>query len=72
MTLVETMRETAFVNRSDWAVAEEREDDVRRQWRSRHPDAERLVLQLRSEVVNMPVPQPYTLPRWTKGWFDPY
>jgi len=71
-TLVETMRESAFVNRNDWAAAVEREDDVRPQWRSRHPDAERLVQQLQKEVVYMPVPQPYTLPRWTKGWFDPY
>jgi len=69
--LVETMRESAFVNRNDWAVAEEREDEVRPKWRTRHPDAERLVGDLKREIVNMPVPQPYTL-RATRGWFDPY
>jgi len=69
--LVETMRETAFVNRNDWAVAEEREDEVRPKWRTRHPDAERLVADLKKEIVEMPVPQPYTL-RATRGWFDPY
>ena len=69
--LVETMRETAFVNRNDWAVAEEREDQVRPQWRTRHPDAGQLVADLKKEIVEMPVPQPYTL-RATRGWFDPY
>jgi hypothetical protein len=69
--LVETMRETAFVNRNDWAVAEEREDEVRPKWRTRHPDAERLVADLKKEIVEMPVPQPYTL-RATRRWFDPY
>lgn len=72
VTLTQTLRATAFVNRNDWAAAEEREDEVRPQWRSRHRDAERLVVQLRDEVVNMPVPQPYTMPRWTRAWFDPY
>jgi hypothetical protein len=72
VTLVQTLRTSAFVNRNDWAAAEEREDDVRPQWRQRHPDAERLVRQLRDEVVNMPVPQPYTTPRWTRAWVDPY
>ncbi len=71
-TLVETMRETAFVNRSDWAVAEEYMDDQRPDWRELHPDAERLAQQLREEVIRMPVPQPYTLPRWTQRWFDQY
>ena len=69
--LVETMRVTAFVNRNDWAVAEEREDEVRPRWRTRSPDAERLVADLKREIVEMPVPQPYTL-RATRGWFDPY
>jgi hypothetical protein len=69
--LVETMRETAFVNRNDWAVAEEREDEVRPGWRMRHPDAERLVADLKKEIVTMPVPQPYML-RARRGWFDPY
>jgi hypothetical protein len=72
VTLVESLRASAFVNRNDWALAEEREDEVRPQWRSRHRDAERLVRQLRQEVVNMPVPQPYTMPRWTGTWIDPY
>jgi hypothetical protein len=72
VTLVQTLRSSAFVNRNDWAAAVEREDEVRPQWRQRHRDAERLVRQLRDEVVNMPVPQPYTLPRWTKPWVDPY
>ena len=72
VTLVESLRATAFVNRNDWAVAEEREDEVRPQWRSRHPDAERLVRELREEVVQMRVPQPYTMPRWTRTWIDPY
>jgi hypothetical protein len=71
-TLAQTLRASAFVNRNDWAAAEEREDEVRPGWRRRHPDAERLVHQLRDEVVNMHVPQPYTMPRWTKTWFDPY
>jgi len=71
-TLVESLRASAFVNRNDWAVAEDREDAVRPQWRSRHPDAERLVRQLRREVVDMPVPQPFTMPRWTRTWIDPY
>jgi len=72
VTLVQTLRSSAFVNRNDWASAEEREDEVRPQWRQRHRDAERLVRQLRDEVVNTPVPQPYTTPRWTKAWVDPY
>jgi hypothetical protein len=72
VTLVQTLRTSAFVNRNDWATAEEREDEVRPQWRQRHRDAERLVRQLRDEVVNTPVPQPYTTPRWTKPWVDPY
>jgi hypothetical protein len=71
-TLVQTLRASAFVNRSDWAAAEEREDEVRPQWRRRDPDAERLVRQLRDEIVNMPVPQPYRMPRYTRTWFDPY
>ena len=69
--LAETMRETAFVNRNDWSVAEEREDEVRREWRRRDPGAERLVADLKKEIVETPVPQPYTL-RATRGWFDPY
>lgn len=72
MTLAQTLRSSAFVNRNDWAAAEDRQDEVRPQWRQRHPDAERLVRQLRSEVVNTPVPQPYTMPRWTRTWIDPY
>jgi len=72
VTLVQTLRTSAFVNRNDWAAAEERQDEVRPHWRERHPDAERLVRQLRDEVVNMPVPQPYTMPRWTRAWVDPY
>jgi hypothetical protein len=44
---------------------------VRPKWRTRHPDAERLVADLKKEIVEMPVPQPYTL-RATRGWFDPY
>jgi hypothetical protein len=72
VTLVQTLRTSAFVNRNDWAAAEEREDEVRPQWRHRHRDAERLVRQLRDDVVNMPVPQPYTNPRWTRAWVDPY
>jgi hypothetical protein len=72
VTLVQTLRTSAFVNRNDWATAEEREDEVRPQWRSRHPDAERLVRRLRDEVVEMPVPQPFTTPRWTRAWVDPY
>lgn len=71
-TLVETMRETAFVNRSDWTVAEEHMDRDSPDWRGRHPDAQTLARQLREEVIRMPVPQPYTLPRWTRGWFDEY
>ena len=72
VTLVSTLRATAFVNRSDWAVAEEHEDETRRDWRSRHPDAERLLRGLREEVVEMPVPQPFTVPRWTRTWLDPF
>jgi hypothetical protein len=72
VTLVQTLRTSAFVNRNDWAAAEERQDDVRPHWRERHRNAERLVRQLRGEVVNMPVPQPYTMPRWTRAWVDPY
>jgi len=72
VTLAQTLRSSAFVNRNDWAAAEERQDEVRPQWRQRHPDAERLVRQLRDEVVNAPVPQPYTTPRWTRTWIDPY
>jgi len=72
VTLVQTLRTSAFVNRNDWAAAEEREDEVRPQWRQRHRDAERLVRQLRDEVVNMPVPQPYRMARWTRAWVDPY
>ena len=72
VTLIQTLRTSAFVNRNDWAAAEEREDDVRPHWRERHRDAERLVRELRGEVVNMPVPQPYTMPRWTRAWVDPY
>ena len=72
VTLAQTLRSSAFVNRNDWAAAEERQDEVRPQWRQRHPDAERLVRQLRDEVVNTPVPQPYTTPRWTRTWVDPY
>ena len=71
-TLVETLRESAFINRSDWALAEEYEDHTRRQWRSRHPDAEWLLRQLRQEVIQMPVPQPYMAKRWTRRWLDPY
>ena len=71
-TLVETLRESAFINRSDWALAEEYEDHTRRQWRSRHPDAEWLLRQLRQEVIQMPVPQPYRAPRWTRRWLDSY
>jgi hypothetical protein len=72
VTLVATMRETAFVNRSDWAVAEERHDQVRRGWRARHPDAERVLRALREEVIRMPVPPLYQTPRWAKRWLDPY
>jgi hypothetical protein len=72
VTLVQTLRSSAFVNRNDWAAAEERQDEVRPQWRQRHRDAERLVRQLRDDVVNTPVPQPYTTPRWTRAWVDPY
>jgi len=72
VTLVQTLRTSAFVNRNDWAAAEERQDEVRPQWRQRHRDAERLVRQLRDDVVKTPVPQPYTTPRWTKAWVDPY
>ena len=72
VTLAQTLRTSAFVNRNDWASAEEREDQVRPQWRQRHRDAERLVRQLRDDVVHMPVPQPYTTPRWTRAWVDPY
>ena len=71
-TLVTNMREIAFVNRSDWAVAEEYQDENRRGWRSRHPGAEALLRQLREEVIRMPVPQPYTVPRWMRAWLDPY
>lgn len=70
--LVETIRETAIVNRNDWAVAEQREDSAHADWRSRHPDAEALLQRLRAEVILMPVPQPYTIPRWTQRWFEPY
>jgi hypothetical protein len=42
--------------------------DPNAQWRQRHREAERLVRQLPDEVVNMPVPQPYTTPRWTRPW----
>jgi len=72
VTLAQTLRTSAFVNRNDWASAEEREDQVRPQWRQRHRDAERLVRQLRDDVVHMPVPQPYATPRWTRAWVDPY
>ena len=72
VTLAQTLRSSAFVNRNDWAAAEERQDEVRAQWRQRHRDAERLVRQLRDEVVHTPVPQPYTTPRWTRTWVDPY
>ena len=71
-TLAASLRASAFVNRNDWALAEQREDEVRPGWRMRHPDAERLVRQLGREVVNMPVPQPFTMPRWTRTWIDPY
>jgi len=72
ITLVQTLRSSAFVNRNDWAAAVEREDEVRPRWRQRHPDAEHLVRQLRDEVIKTPVPQPYTTPRWTRAWVDPY
>jgi hypothetical protein len=70
--LVATMRETAFVNRGDWAVAQEHLERNRRGWRERHPDAERLFTALQDEVIRTPVPQPFQLPRWTRRWFDPY
>jgi len=72
VTLVASMRATAFVNRSDWAVAEEFEDRNRRNWRTRHPGAQALFNQLRDEVIRTRVPQPYTVPRWTREWLDPY
>ena len=72
VTLVTSMRATAFVNRSDWAVADEHMNRNRPEWRGRHPDAERLFQSLREEVVRASVPQPYTMPRWTRDWFDPY
>ena len=72
VTLAESLRASAFVNRNDWAQAEQREDEVRPQWRQRHPDAEQLVRDLSRQVVTMTVPQPYTVPRWTRTWIDPY
>jgi hypothetical protein len=72
VTLVASMRATAFVNRSDWAVADQFENRNRPQWRSRHPQAETLLRRLREEVIRTPVPQPYTVPRWTREWLDPY
>jgi hypothetical protein len=71
-TLAATMRQTAFVNRSDWAVADEHMNRNRPEWRGRHPDAERMFQALREEVVRASVPQPYTMPRWTRDWLDPY
>lgn len=70
--LVATMRDTAFVNRGDWAVAEEYLERNRPQWRDRHPDAERLFVTLQDDVVRTPVPQLYATPRWMRRWFDEY
>ncbi len=70
--LVASMRATAFVNRGDWAVADEYLQHNRPEWRERHPDAERLFFALQDDVIRRPVPQLYETPRWTRRWFDPY
>ncbi|MBM3819287.1 MAG: hypothetical protein FJW14_09780 [Acidimicrobiia bacterium] len=70
--LVATMRDTAFVNRGDWAVAEDYLERNRPRWRDRHPDAEQLFVALQDDVIRTPVPQLYETPRWTRRWFDPY
>lgn len=71
-TLMTTLQTAAFVNRSDWAVADEHLDENRPNWRGRHADAERLFVALRERVIRTPVPQPYTGSRWTRTWLDPY
>jgi hypothetical protein len=71
VTLVAGLGEIAFTHRNDWAMAEAWVDENNPAWRAGHPDAERLVHQLRDEIIEMPVPQPYTM-RWTRGWVDPY
>lgn len=70
--LAQTLRASASVNRSDWAVSEQWMDQQRPDWRTRHPQAEQLAGQLREEVIRMSVPQLVFSPRWVNRVFDPY
>jgi hypothetical protein len=70
--LAQSLRDSASVNRSDWAVSEEWLDQQKPDWRSGHPQAEQLAAQLRAEVIGMPVPHLFFSPRWVNRLFDPY